>query len=694
MNRKRTREAEILDVLLGGATPALEERVREAAQSDLAQAALYTQWSDTVEATRDPVSQANEMVISLSMRIHERLSEDSLNVDDLPLPLEFPSLVQRLSIRVALQAAACVLFLIAGGIAIMLLYTRFESPLLAEKVSGRVMVVKADGTVASSVIQTGDRLRVPVRLRFEEGAQASFRLPGGERIRSVGVLSEVDIAQGRLVRQGLGTLNYRIEHEEGRPPFTVESPQGRIVDLGTEFEVSVTDPKATVVRVKEGNVSVEPVRGQKVEIKEGDQTILTETQAVTEKQLPSPSASMAKPVVPSKSNTTPAPSETRISYRPAEKVLGVDDPLRSLVRPRTITLAPGKPAPASTLPPFTSERLLVGQLDSYVGGRLVQATIVSDEKVNGKTRLYLDANLNGDLTDDPAFMEDVDFKPGKPFEAGLMGHNDSLWLQRPVNVDTTVSPPAVHGIANRLQYTNRVYLSGEVEMPGGRAGAEKTHLSYQLLDTDSDGDYTDEDGALGVWSLPAKAVGDQPTILAAAPPNKPAAFMGYRWSLSRELSGDYSLVGQPSKNEEAQKALKPGGTWRSCEATALDGSKIALKPPAKGFLLVYVWSTWYSGCQRDLPFDFNDLYPKFKDRGLSMVGISTDYRKGDLEEYLRSHQTAIPQVFNGPDLGEGLTGELGVAQSPLAILVDATGRITSVGESADSLWSFLDKTLP
>ena len=692
MNQLRLREAEVLDVLLGGASPELAKRVQEDAASDLALGALYTRWADTLEAIQEPVTEAGESVVAFSARIHNLLADEMPAIEDYSEPLPKRLQGNRRVFRVALGAAACILIVIAVGLLASIGYTRITMPLVAEAVSGRVIAEPVDGKGVSRVVVAGERFRLPVRIRFEEGAQASFRFSGGDRMRSTGVVSEVEIKASRLMRQEAGTLTYRVEHDTRAAAFVVETPQGRVVDLGTEFDVTVTEPRATVVRVKAGRVRVEPQQGQSVETKEGEQTILTTTQAITESKAVPSADNQSKPEAPTKAKPDATPQATRISYQPTEKTLETDDPIRSLMRFKTVSLATGK-LPAEFAPPPNTDAFHSGKLDGFVDGHSVSVPVLTVERPNGKLQLYLDANLNGDFRDDPPLTEGVDFKPGKPFEVGVMGRHNTFWLQMPVTVDTAVTPPVVHHVMDRLQYTNRTYLSGKVTFPNTGAETSPTPLTYQVLDTDSDGDYLDEDGSVGVWSGQLEGK-EQPIILAAAPPYKPAAFMGQRWQLTRELSGDYSLTGQPMNNKEAQKALRPGGTWKPREVTTLDGKTITLAPPEKGYLLVYVWSTWFSGCQRDVPFEFNDLFPKFKDRGLSMVGISTDFNRNDLEMYLQTHPTAIPQVFNGPDIGDGVTGELGVNQSPMAILVDATGRIVSTGESADSLWSFFETNLP
>ena len=153
------------------------------------------------------------------------------------------------------------------------------------------------------------------------------------------------------------------------------------------------------------------------------------------------------------------------------------------------------------------------------------------------------------------------------------------------------------------------------------------------------------------------------------------------------MSGKHVSANAPNNPLQAGKTLAPRAV------TTLDGRSVQLAAPAKGYLILYVWSTWYCAYQRDAASEITGLHQRFKDRGVAMIGISTDYRREDLIEYVRAHSIAFPQVFNGPDLSEGLLADIGVDRSPLAILVDDRGRVVSVGKRADELTTFLDTAL-
>jgi peroxiredoxin len=382
-----------------------------------------------------------------------------------------------------------------------------------------------------------------------------------------------------------------------------------------------------------------------------------------------------------------------VPYQPVERVLDADSALLTFIRPQEILLGAqvGTMAGVTKAPPFTTTPTPAGTLRTIINGTPTEIAVVSDEKVNGSLWVYLDENGNTDLTDDVHFEEGVDFANGGLFAAGLMGRNDALWLRRPILIDTSVSPPKAKVSRDRMECINRVYLDGAVILPQ----AEKSPLAGQhrflLLDTDADGDLADEDGALGVWV--SNSVGGGDRIQNAAPLGEPSSFMGYRWRLARKLSGEYALMGQKLP-ASTTLALRVGDTLPRVKAQTVAGQPIEVAAPAEGYLLLYAWSTWYSACNRDVPFDINDLYPKFKDRGLQMVGVSMDYRKEDLERYLVENKIDYPQIFNGPDATQGVAAELGLVNWPAATLVDAAGVVVKTGESAAEIWSFLDANLP
>jgi peroxiredoxin len=95
-------------------------------------------------------------------------------------------------------------------------------------------------------------------------------------------------------------------------------------------------------------------------------------------------------------------------------------------------------------------------------------------------------------------------------------------------------------------------------------------------------------------------------------------------------------------------------------------------------VLLNFWATWCSPCKQEIPF-FNELYRKFKENGLVVVGISLD--RGDtkevqklLEKYgieyvnLVGHEGILEAFSNIPDLG-------GIQGIPTTFLIDRKGQI-------------------
>lgn len=384
----------------------------------------------------------------------------------------------------------------------------------------------------------------------------------------------------------------------------------------------------------------------------------------------------------------------QISYKPKKMMLTAGSNLFALVQPQSIALSADEaPVQLKKAPPFTSAKPLLGVLKMRLEDRVVEAVVACDQKLNGKWRIYFDSNLNGDLTDDPSFTEGEDFLAGQFFEVGLLDRNNALWLRRPVKIDLNATSGSVGVVEDRLEFINRTYYAGEVTIKGGETGVGKGKKPmFLLLDADSDGDYFDADGSLGVWA-DGGGKEDSYEVASLAPIGSPTLHAGYQWNLARDLGGGFQLTGNKIDMLN-KKRLLTGEPLPSLEVNTITGEKVKLAPAKGQYLLIYVWSTWASPELPDSPANIQEMYGKLKDRGLAMVGISVDYRRQDLLAYLKENTIKWPQVYNGPNLWSGVAAELGVEASPYTILVDPRGMVVSLGSNADELFSLLDDALP
>ncbi|MBI1976701.1 MAG: TlpA family protein disulfide reductase [Candidatus Omnitrophica bacterium] len=88
--------------------------------------------------------------------------------------------------------------------------------------------------------------------------------------------------------------------------------------------------------------------------------------------------------------------------------------------------------------------------------------------------------------------------------------------------------------------------------------------------------------------------------------------------------------------------------------------------------LIDFWATWCPPCQEEVP-GFVDLYNRYQDKGLVIVGISVD--EGGVEqvkEFMKEYSVNYPIVMADDEVIRAFGGIRGL---PTTFLVDAQGRI-------------------
>lgn len=95
----------------------------------------------------------------------------------------------------------------------------------------------------------------PGKLLSIERGLAEFRFQCGAQVILEGP-AQLELLSGSSARLHRGKLTVRVP--SGESGFEVLSLQGKVVDLGTEFGIAVSDAGATSVRVFEGRVEVQP----------------------------------------------------------------------------------------------------------------------------------------------------------------------------------------------------------------------------------------------------------------------------------------------------------------------------------------------------------------------------------------------------------------------------------------------------
>lgn len=87
--------------------------------------------------------------------------------------------------------------------------------------------------------------------------------------------------------------------------------------------------------------------------------------------------------------------------------------------------------------------------------------------------------------------------------------------------------------------------------------------------------------------------------------------------------------------------------------------------------LLDVWASWCGPCRMTIP-ELNDIYERYRDRGLVVVGVSVDDNPAAVLEFQRQVPVRYPTVMFNQEIGR-LIGE--PSSIPTTFLIDRTGRM-------------------
>lgn len=127
-------------------------------------------------------------------------------------------------------------------------------------------------------------------------------------------------------------------------------------------------------------------------------------------------------------------------------------------------------------------------------------------------------------------------------------------------------------------------------------------------------------------------------------------------------------------------------------AKTIDGKELSLTDLEGQFVLLDFWISWWRPCLPKIPY-LETLWDKYKDSGLTIVGISLDTNKSALTAYVHEREIAWPQVFEAEGWsGEqaGMYNETGI---PRTYLIDPNGRIAAKNLRGEELIYEVEKHL-
>lgn len=304
---------------------------------------------------------------------------------------------------------------------------------------------------------------------------------------------------------------------------------------------------------------------------------------------------------------------------------------------------------------------------------------VLDEPAGETSKLYVDSNGNGNLTDDPA----------STWEGQKSGQFTMMRGTCQVMVDGKLGSLGVYRFdktdPQRAQLKDVLLYYYDFGYQGKMAFGNETYSVATAGPLTPASRFWVDRNANGKSDGRSESVGA----------GKPFNFGGTTYEFGIQAG---SLKVNKSAQTVAEIPLPPdlsvGKDVPRFEATSTDGTKIQFPSHFKGkIVLMDFWATWCGPCIAELP-NLKKAYAKYHDQGLEVLGISFD-REGDgdkLAKFTKDNEMPWLQIFEGKFWDTTIGRQFGVEAIPFVLLVDCdTGKILATVR--DLRGEALEKTL-
>jgi len=113
-----------------------------------------------------------------------------------------------------------------------------------------------------------------------------------------------------------------------------------------------------------------------------------------------------------------------------------------------------------------------------------------------------------------------------------------------------------------------------------------------------------------------------------------------------------------------------------------DRKKYKLSELRGKVVILNFWATWCGPCRMEIP-DFNELYLENKDKGLIILGISTDDTKRGLSKFMETYKFEYPVLFGSNKQISKISNDYGgIRALPTSIIIDRKGEIKRIYPTA------------
>ena len=374
------------------------------------------------------------------------------------------------------------------------------------------------------------------------------------------------------------------------------------------------------------------------------------------------------------------------------------------MRPRPLDMLGRKPTEIKKMPIGVSAPLY-GILALGPKEKPTPFLTIMEANTTGEPRVWVDANANGDFTDDPPVKwtktayESFDGSPlalyqgivtvQVRYKSGIVPLRLSLLRYDPKD-------------PNRDLYRNTILYLADYACTADITLGANTYRAM-LYDAYVSGDYRggpDPDASgIGLY-IDVNGNGKFDAIGEQFDAWKPFNIKGVTYELAN-MAPDGSKFEVMRSKSRVPEVLPPpdlsvGKSVLPFTKSRLDGQTAHFPADYKGRLvLLYFWASYCPQCQAEIPY-VRDAYRQFHDKGVDILGVSLDpgpdVVKIPIKKYVEDSHMPWPQIYEGKFWQGDLALLYNVTITPTPYLVDGdTGKILALG--ADLRGALLSETL-
>ncbi|MCX6377988.1 MAG: TlpA disulfide reductase family protein [Armatimonadetes bacterium] len=389
---------------------------------------------------------------------------------------------------------------------------------------------------------------------------------------------------------------------------------------------------------------------------------------------------------------SPSDSVT-VHLRPAEmSAIPRIMPKVIVIRPQSLNLTNEFPESLIKIP-VNLKKPVFGSLKFGVAGVEKAIIIGVDESDDDKPpRILVDANTNGDLTDDP---------PLTPYKSRFVRNNGTTLTEYTVAPTIPmeyedgakslltlnirwIDPADVrrsNGNHPILYYAN-YFTTGEIAL-GGHT------YRIALSDTLAKGDFRgrpegETSGIMLLMDINGNEAfdgkGESVDI------RQPFNIKGTTYEVTSEDPSGQTLTITKSKKSVPEilppPDLRVGKPVVPFEGATIGGKRINFPKDYHGVTLLYFWGSWCGDCKAEVPF-MAKAWAQLKDKGLAFLGISLDFPNEGKQftEFVKSNKLPPDQIYAGKHWSADIAVLYGVTSIPTAYLVNSiTGKVIAGGD--------------